>query len=572
MVFEFLASFMESVPENLVILFEIGIMLIIAALFAFIIKLIKQPLIPAYIIAGVLIGPLFLGLIENQELIMSLSEIGIAFLIFSAGLEISFKKLKAVGGAATFGGTLQIALLFATAFFISIWLGFVGKASIYIGLVVAFSSTMVVFKLLSDRRELDSLHGRIIIGILLIQDIAAIVALTILTTDLGLNSILIALGKAFGFVVVALILSKVSNPIFRRAAKSQELLLLMAISFLFLFAIGALIAELSLIIGAFFAGVALANSDYKIEIHGKISPIRDFFAVIFFVALGMQLRLISGEFIVLLLVLLGLVIIFKPLVIMTLTRIFGYKKRTSFFTGNALAQTSEFSLIIVTLGLTLGHISQGLFSALILLTIITMSLTTYYISYERKLFDWFSWPLNIFNRLKSRKEDLRYYKKDGKKVIIFGCHKMGSLFLKEFKKTKENILVIDYNPEIIKSLINKKIPCIYGDFINSEVLDNSDILNTEMIISTVPELEDNLLLIKKVRTIHPRMPIFVVANRIDDALELYNAGASYVILPQVIGGQRAFEEIRKIKRKKESLPKLKKEHIKYLNSIHRILY
>ena len=153
---------MHGVPENLVILFEIGIMLIIAALFAFIVRLFKQPLIPAYIIAGILVGPLFLGVIENQELILSLSEIGVAFLIFTAGLEINFKKLKQVGKAATVGGTLQIAALFAIAFFISLWMGYIGRAPIYIGLVVAFSSTMVVVKLLYDRRELGSLHGRIV--------------------------------------------------------------------------------------------------------------------------------------------------------------------------------------------------------------------------------------------------------------------------------------------------------------------------------------------------------------------------------------------------------------------------
>jgi len=572
MVIESIQSLMSVIPENLYILFEIGSMLIIAAILAFIVRLFKQPLIPAYIITGIILGPLVFGIIENEQLIASLSEIGVAFLIFSAGMEINFKKLKEVGKTATFGGILGVAILFAVAFFVAIWLGLTGQAPIYVGLVVAFSSTMVVLKILADKKELNSLHGRLIIGILLIQDIVAIIALTVLGTDFGLNSVLLALGKAAIFIIIALILSKVSNPIFRKAASYPELLLLVSISFLFLFVIGAFLAELSLIIGAFFAGVALANSDYKTEIEGKIRPLRDFFAVIFFVALGMQLKLISQESLILLIILFGLVILLKPLVIMILIRIFGYKKRTSFLTGNSLAQTSEFSLIIATLGFGLGHISAELFSVLILLTILTMSFTTYLMSYEKRLFNLFSWPLNFFRRIKSKEEELEYHVKDGKRVILFGCHRMGSLFLKDFEKIKEEVLVVDYDPEIIKSLINKKTPCIYGDFVNGEILEKVDIKNSEIIISTIPDIEDNLLLIKKAKKINPKVMIFVVAIKIDDAFSLYQAGADYVILPQVIGGQKGFELIKKIKRDKSSLKDLKKEHISYLKSIHNILY
>ena len=565
-------DFIANIPAEMTVIFEIGVMIIIAAFLAFLIRLFKQPLIPAYILTGILIGPLFLKLIENQQLVMSLSEIGVAFLIFTAGLEIKFKKLKEVGRAASIGGTLQILLLFFIGFLVAMGLGFIGKAPIYIGLVVAFSSTMVVFKLLADKKELDSLHGRIIIGILLVQDIAAIIALTILSSDLSIVSISIALAKALGFAIFAVLLAKVINPVFKTAAKTPELLLLVAISLLFLFSIGAFIASLSLIIGAFFAGVSLANSDYKTEIVGKITPLRDFFAVIFFVALGMQLQLISKQFTILFLILLVVVIIIKPLIIMFLVRIFGYKKRTSFLTGNALAQTSEFSLIIVTLGLGLGHITQGLFSTLVLLTIITMSLTTYWISYEKKFLNWFSWPLNILDRMGSKNENLEYHGKDSKKIILFGCHRMGSLFLKEFEKRKGDLVVVDYNPEIIKSLIDKKVPCIYGDFMNSEVIEKAGIKGAEIIISTIADEEDNLYLIKKARKLNSKVLIFVVAKRISEALILYKAGADYVILPQVIGGQRGFHLIEKIKKDKNLIKKYREEHKKYLESIHKILY
>jgi voltage-gated potassium channel Kch len=327
-----------------------------------------------------------------------------------------------------------------------------------------------------------------------------------------------------------------------------------------------------LIVGAFFAGVALANSDYKTEIQGKITPLTNFFSIIFFVALGMQLKWISTEFLLLLLILIGLVIIVKPLVIMFLIRILGYEKRTAFLTGNSLAQTSEFSLILAMLAFNLGHIDQGLFSTLVLLTVITMSITTYFITYEKKFYSVFGSVLNLLNNFKSKREDLKYKEIDHNKIILFGCHRMGSLFLKEFEKNKQDVLVIDYNPDIIQSLIKKKIPCIYGDVANPEVLEKANLRKAEVVISTVADVEDNLFLIKRVKKINPKTLVFVVAERISEAMSLYKAGADYVILPRVIGGQRSFEIIGEIKNGKRDVKELKKQHVRYLNSIHKILY
>lgn len=566
---DFFYSFISNLPSGAL---EIGIIIIVAGFLAFFARLFKQPLIPAYIITGILIGPLLFNLIKNPDLIHTLSEIGITFLIFTAGLEIKFNKLKELGKTVSLAGIFQISLCFIIAFFISKSFGFSKNSLIYIGLIVVFSSTMVLVKLLSDKREINSLHGRIIIGILLIQDIVAIIALILLEGPISLNSILISLLKIGIFILIAFILTKLINPILKISAKSPELLLLISMSFLFLFCMGAMLTKLSLVIGAFFAGVVLANSAYKTEIQGKIIPLRNFFAVIFFVTLGMQLKIIGIDSLIFLLVLIGIVIIIKPLIIMILIRILGYKKRTSFLTANALAQTSEFSLIIAAIGFKLGHLSQELFSVLILLTIFTMSLTTYLIKYEKNLFKIFSWPLNIFDKFNSKKENLEYIEEPGNKIIIFGCHRMGSLFLKEFEKERKDILVIDYNPEIIRSLIQKKIPCIYGDFMNPQVLEKARIEKTEMIISTIGDVEDNLLLIKKMKKINEKTFIFVVAKRISEAKKLYDVGADYVILPEILSGTYAFKLFEEIKKDKPQLKKLKKEHIKYLDSIHNILY
>jgi Kef-type K+ transport system membrane component KefB len=572
MIFQLLQNFIGGVPQNLGILVEIGLIIIFATSLAFFVRIFKQPLIPAYIITGILIGPVVLGIIKNQELIMALSEIGVAFLIFTAGIEIKFKKLREVGKTFLIAGIAQIIILFLIAYSVGILMNLGNHASIYVGLVVAFSSTMIVVKLLSDKREINSLHGRIIIGILLLQDIIAIVALAVLSSDLTLKSILIMLSKALLFTLISFVLLKISNPIFRISAKNHELLLLVSVSFLFLFIIGSYISGLSLIIGAFFAGVVLANSDYKTEIQSKISSLREFFSVLFFVALGMQLRMISKQFIILFFVLLVLVMVVKPIVTMFSVRMLGYKKRTSFLTGNALAQTSEFSLIIVTLGFSLGYIDEGLFSTLVLLTIVTMSLTTYLISYEKKISKFIDWPLNILNRIHTREEKLEYLGDEKKKIIIFGCHRMGSLFLKEFEKEKKEVFVVDYNPEIIQSLIYKKVPCIYGDYSTDEIFEKLDIKKAEFIIITIPDFEQNLVLTKRIKKQNPRAVIFIVAERISEAMDLYKAGADYIILPQIVGGQKAFEILRKVKKDKFEISYVKKDHIKYLNSIHHILY
>ena len=571
-IFQALSGLFANVPSELALITEIGFIIIVATFFGFIVKMSKQPLIPAYILTGIFIGPLVFGLIKDVELINSLSQIGVAFLIFTAGIEIKIKKLKEVGAVSSFGGLIQVLVMFFVAFFISIWLGFLGKAPIYIGLVVALSSTMIVISLLSEKKELNSLHGRIILGFLLIQDIVAIIALAILSSDLSLNSILVVIGKAAAFGLFAFIVSKLGNSVFKKASDNREILLLVSISFLFLFIIGSAVTGLSIVIGAFFAGIALANSDYKTDIQANIGPLREFFAVIFFVALGMQLQIISRGYLVLLAVLLGLVIILKPILIMFVVRLFGFKKRTAFLTGNSLAQTSEFSFIIVTMGFALGHLSSELFSTLILLTILSMSITTYFITYEKSLYGWLSWPLNILNKYASKNEELEYDGKNKNRTILFGCHRMGSIILKEFEKKKDKIVVVDYNPQIIRALIERKIPCVYGDFVHEEMLEKIEIKNAKTIISTVPDYDDNLYLIRKVKEVNKRAVVIVVASRISEAENLYKRGADYVILPKIISGEKTNMLIRGLNKGKGEIRRLKNEHKKILKDIHNLLY
>src|SRR3989338_4498064 len=248
------------------VFFDIGIIVIVSTVFAYAARLLKQPLIPAYVIAGIVLGP-YLGFITNTEVINNLSEIGIAFLLFIVGLEIDVRKLKDVGLVASLGGVLQIAAVFALAFAASVLMGFFALESAYLGLIIAFSSTMVVVKLLSDKREVDTLHGRIIIGILLLQDIFAIFALSILSNEIfSASALALSLMKGAVVILVSLFAGRFVLPsLFKFAAASQELLFIASIGVAFLFSMLASSIGFSIAVGAFIAGITL-NLPYNIEI------------------------------------------------------------------------------------------------------------------------------------------------------------------------------------------------------------------------------------------------------------------------------------------------------------------
>ena len=521
------------------IFFDIGFIIIISTVLAYIAKSLRQPLIPGYVIAGVILGPLF-GFVTNTDVISSLSEIGIAFLLFIVGLEIDIKKLKDVGLIASLGGAVQIIAVFAATFLISIVLGFFNSIqSVYLGLIVTFSSTMVVVKLLSDKREVDTLHGRIIIGILLLQDLFAIFALSILSQrSFAASSLILSLAKGLLVIGASFFLGRYFlPPMFRFAAKSQELLFIASIAVAFMFSIIINWIGFSIAVGAFIAGIIL-NVPYNIEIIGKIKPLRDFFSVLFFVSLGTQLSLESFRKILApLLVFIALVLILKPLIVMFLSSFFGYSKKTSFLTSLSLAQISEFSLIIAAQGLILGHITHDIFSLTVLLAVATIIFTTYFINYEDRIYRALEPLLKIFGNI-TASHPLEYMPNKMKDaVVLCGYNRIGYSIIKSLRKIKKKHMVVDFNPEVIKKLIGEKVPCIYGDVGDIEVLERLHLDDSSMVISTVPDKNDNLLLIQEAKKFNKKVIVFVTASQIEEALELYEAGADYVIMPHFLGGE-----------------------------------
>ncbi|MGM5482438.1 MAG: cation:proton antiporter [Nanobdellota archaeon] len=573
-----------------ILFLDIGLMVIIATISALLARYFRQPLIPAYIFAGLAIGPgleyltnieflrnIFMlpenfSLISNREIINTLSEIGIAFLLFIVGMEIDFKKLKNSGKVSIYGALIQSSILFLFGMLIANLMGvFTFIESIYLGLVVSFSSTMVVLKILSDRKEINTLHGRIVIGILLVEDILAIIAMIFLNA-IG-NSIFfklfIGIILSFFLIFLAFISAKFIFPkLFKFAAKSHETLLLLGLSVCFVFGILFSAAGYSIAIGSFIAGIVLGNLPYNYEIMGRIKSLRDFFATLFFVSLGLQI--VPGHLkgmLFPLVIFLAIVFLMKPFIIMLLMFIFGYKKRTSLISALTLTQTSEFALIILTQGMILGHISSRIFSMAVLLTVITIILSSYLIKYEYNIYNFFYKDLCFFEKVNTHEDHLEYNPKELKhEVLLVGYSRTGYNIFHKLKSMKKEFFVVDYNPDIIKNLIKEKIPCLYGDISNPDIISKVNFKDLKFVISTIPDTFASKLIIKRAKKENKDIVVFVTSYNVDDALLLYDEGADYVILPHFLGGYHASVLLEETSDDITKIIKTKAEHVKELSN------
>jgi len=559
------------------LLFDLAVIIVFATAIAFFARLLKQPLIVGYIIAGIILGPQLLGLIKNSDIVLALSEIGIAFLLFFVGLEMNLKKLKEVGFIASLGTIIQVILTFIAGFFVALLFGFSEPVSAIIGFIVAFSSTSIVVKILSDKEEINTLHGRITLGILLMQDIIIIFLLSTLSTIQNFTAV--ALSSAFfkGIILLAvtfIFATKLFPKVFDYAAKYQELLLLLSLTIFFFFSAFAAYLGFSIAVGTFMAGVAIASLPYNIDILGMIKPLKDFFVTIFFVSLGMQLQFTQSLLNIALITgaLLFVVIIIKPLIIMAITSAFGYERRTSFLTSISLGQISEFSLILAALALYQGLITKEIFSLTIVLLAISMIFTAYILSLENWLYFKFSKCLAIFEKLSFSKKLHRATKVKKKDIVLFGCDEMGSIFLNNFRKKKKKVLVVDYNPATIKKLKKEKIHCLYGDMLNEEVLKAAELNNTGVIVSTIKDVQDNSYLIEYTKRMKSKAKVIVIAERLHQAVDLYELGADYVIVPKIVSGEKVAALITDLLKGKKRLESLRKEHIKHIMLVEKFKY
>ncbi len=535
------------------IFLDLSVIIVIAALFSLIFRFFRQPEILAYILTGIFISTVpFLGS-PNKDFLQTLSNLGITLLLFMVGLEIKISELASIGKTIIFSSLGQIFITFALGFLASSLFGFNAITSVYVATALTFSSTIIVVKLLSDQRELHSLHAKFSVGILLIQDIVAIIFLMILSgfsleTGGFISLVNLAAIAVKGFMLLAFIafLSKYVFPkVVDFVAKSPETLFLVSLAWVF--GLAAIVSSkyvgFSIEIGGFLAGVALANSLVSYQIIAKAKILRDFFIVIFFVLLGLQMSFANiGQIIIPAIILSLFVLLLKPLIVMAIFGILGYRKRTSFLTGVSLSQISEFSLILIFLGFKLGHINQNIVSLVTLVGIITFAVSTYGITHWKSLYKKVAGRIEFMERANPRKDlifesDENLDELSGH-VVVVGGDQMGESIVEALEDRDREVIIVDFDPNMIKKYENKKVHRIFGDISDLDIQQRAKIDEAKLVISTIPDIQDNLLLLKELKHENRKAKIVMMALDGKDAKELYKEGADYVILPHLAGGRQ----------------------------------
>lgn len=548
---------------------EISLIIAIGAAISLVMRLIKQPLIIGYIITGLLVGPSFLNLIKNSETIDVFASIGVALLLFIVGLGLNPKVIKEIGKVAGITAFAQIAITSIFGYIFGQFVGFTKTESLLLGLALSFSSTIIVLKLLSDKKELTRLNGKIAIGILLIEDIIATLSLIFISAradgTFSVNALLFLAVKgilllAMLILISNLLLQKMNNFI----ASNQELLFLFAIGWGFGVASIFLQIGFSIEIGALFAGISLSALPYAQEVSSRLRPLRDFFIILFFISLGSGLSLASaGENILLAIILSVLVLIGKPLVFMIVMGLNGYTKSTSFKVSNYLSQISEFSLIILVLGFQNGLIRESIISLVTMVALITIAVSTYTITYNNQIYAFLENRLSLFERRITKKDEKRAINYD---MILFGYKKGGQEFIRTMKSINKKFIVVDYDPDVIDTLEQQNIPYAYGDVSDPELLEELNLGHAKSIVSTITDFNTNDFLAKWVDKVNPSAVFICTADSAQEASDLYQSGADYVMLPHFVGSEKMSSFIRKNGFSKSEFYKFREKHLQYLET------
>lgn len=545
----------------------ISLILLVVLLVSFVMRFLAQPMIIGYILAGILVGPIFFNIMPEGELFITFSEMGIAFLLFIVGLHLSPKVIQEVGKVSLVTGVGQVVFTSAIGYVLSILLGFDSVTSIYIALGLSFSSTIIIMKLLSDKDSLEKLYGKISIGFLLVQDLIAITILLVVSSFSGGGTIeqMITSTVLKGVILFA-VLVPIAVYVLPRFANSfsrnQEFLFVFAISWGLGLASLFKYAGFSLEVGALIAGVILSIAPYSYEISSRLRPLRDFFIIMFFILLGSQMvfndiaTLFWPALLMSLFILIG-----NPLIVIFLMGRLGYSRHTGFMAGLSVAQISEFSLILISLAVKIGHIDSSITTLLTIVALVTIAGSTYMIQYSEKIFPYVAPWIKVFEK-KNMKEKKARVKKF--QYFLLGENRIGFSIMKAFKKLKREYVVIDYNPDIIKRLEREGVSTMYGDVSNVDFIEDLDLKQAKLIVSTIPDADTNFMILRMVRHVNNKATVILAAKDIEDALAFYAQGADYVILSHFLGGDYTANIIEKAGERRGNYKKYRFDHVEDL--------
>lgn len=534
---------------------EIAAILLIAAVVGVIGALMRQPLIVAFIAVGILVGPSALHLVRHAEELELLASIGIAVLLFLVGLRLDVSVIRTMGPVSLATGLGQVGFTSIIGFFLCLLLGMSVAASVYVAVALTFSSTIIIVKLLSDKREIDALHGRIAVGFLIVQDIVVVLAMIALSAFGGAGAgdgqppllhALLVLGRGLGMLgVVALMMRYVLPHLTRMMARHQELLILFAIAWAVALAATGEAMGTSREVGAFLAGVSLASTPYRDAIGGRLVSLRDFLLLFFFINLGATLDLsqIKGDLLPAA-VLSIFVLVGNPLIVMVIMGAMGYRRRTGFLAGLTVAQISEFSLILGALGVSLGHIDPSVMGVITLVGLITIGLSTYMILYSHPLFERVAPLLGVFEKAQPYREsadsDQMATQPD---VIVFGLGRYGSNIAHRLEQRGLRVLGVDFDPQVIRRWRDEGRSAQYGDAEDPEFAATLPLARATWIISTMPQLHVNQALLSALHEQKYAGSVAATAHNHHDARRLEQLGAKVVLLPFSDAAEEAVDRV-----------------------------
>ncbi len=496
--------------SSLTVFQEFALLILVAAGLGLLASRLKQPLILAYIVIGVAAGPALVGWAAPPEALGLLSEFGVTLLLFAVGLKLDPALVRHLGPVAVATGLGQIGFTAAAGFGLCLALGYDPVVSLYIAIALTFSSTIIVVKLLSDKREIDSLHGRMAMGVLIVQDIAVVIALMVLGSlreapgvPLAHAAALTLAKLAAAAALVFAALRYVVPHVARRAAASSELLLLASIAWGVLLAAGGEVAGFSKEVGAFLAGFTLATTPFRDAVAGRLAGLRDFLLLFFFIDLGLRLEVGAlGSGLAAAAVLSLFVLIGKPLIVMAIMGYTGFRARTGLLAGLTVAQVSEFSIVFIAMGVTVGHVGSGALALTTTVAIITIAVSTHLILRSERLYGLLAPWLRVFERRVAYREaraGLGAHELAAPDVLVVGMGRYGRRLAEQLHRAGQRVLGVDFDPELARRATLGPVPMYFGDAGDAGLLDALPLEGTRWVAITLPDADDALALVNSLR-------------------------------------------------------------------------
>lgn len=544
--------------------YELTALLLAAMVIGVVSLLLRQPMIVSFIIVGILVSPNFLGIVQSYEHIELLAELGIAVLLFLVGLKLDLQLIKKLGLVSLATGVGQVLFTALFGYLIAIALGMSMISAIYVGVALTFSSTIIIVKLLSDKREVDSLYGRIAIGFLIVQDIIVVLAMIVLSavglgvdtstiSDIWGHLSMLALYALVFSILLWLFIRYIANSLVGSIAHSPELLIICSIGWAALLASLGHYFGFSKELGGLLAGMSLASTPFRDAIASRLTSVRDFLLLFFFISLGSQLNLHQlGSQIIPAIIFSLFVLIGNPIIVLIIMGYMGYRKRTGFMAGLTVAQISEFSLIFMAMGLKLGHVSIDSLSLVTLVGLITIAVSVYMITYSHTLYQWLEPLLTPFERKLPFREKAEVAEEFNHQydVILFGLGRYGQAIALHLLQHNFKVLAVDFNPDVVNRWREKGYCAIYGDACDIDFMASIPLKNTQWALSAMPQYapglthhDPRIILVKSLKEHQYNGKIAVSTQHASQAEALKEQGVDLVFLPFQDAAEKAVEKM-----------------------------